>query len=462
MAMSSIKPDSTGAITPPVSVLASLHYTSQLSRFFLHYPMAPQIQSIRGMHDALPENTPLLRSLENRLRQVLISYGYEEIRMPIVEHTELFSRSIGEVTDIVEKEMYTFADRNGDSLTLRPEGTASCVRAAIQHGLLHNQQQRLWYMGPFFRHERPQKGRYRQFYQLGVETFGIASPDIDAELIIMTAQMWNALGIHDIRLELNSLGSPESRALYREELIRYLEQYRDLLDEDARHRLYTNPLRILDSKNPQLIEIVANAPDLAESLDIGSRAHHEELMQRLNAAGIPFTENPHLVRGLDYYTRTVFEWISDELGAQGTLCAGGRYDGLVEQLGGRATPAAGFAIGLERLQAILESRSSSVYTQPLDAYMVMADDDVSEYGCALSLMLRKAMPGLSLRVNCGGGSFKAQLKRADKSGALLALIIGIDEMEKETVTVKLLRDKSTQFTLPQTELVAALPSILTR
>ena len=420
--------------------------------------MVKKIQSIRGMHDVLPDQTPLWQHLEQTVRDLLARYGYQEIRMPIVEMSELFSRAVGEVTDIVEKEMYTFADRNGDRLTLRPEGTAGCVRAGIQHGLLYNQQQRLWYTGPMFRHERPQKGRYRQFQQIGVEAFGIASADIDAELITMTANLWKQLGLNNIHLELNTLGNNESRLIYRDALIEYFSQHSEQLDQDAKSRLHSNPLRILDSKNPQMREIVAQAPDLQDYIDAESKAHFEELCARLDTLGIAYTINSRLVRGLDYYSRTVFEWITRDLGAQGTVCAGGRYDGLVEQLGGRSTAGIGFAMGVERLVALLEAQEDSIDHNALDAYLVMAGEEAQFAGMQLIEQLRQQMPSLRVRANCGGGSFKAQIKRADKSGAEFALILGSDEVQNNTITVKPLRLKAAQETIQQTKLESFLSS----
>lgn len=414
--------------------------------------MAQKIQSIRGMHDILPNQTPLWQHLESTVRKLLNRYGYKEIRMPIVEVSELFSRAVGEVTDIVEKEMYTFSDRNGDLLTLRPEGTAGCVRAGIQHGLLHNQQQRLWYTGPMFRHERPQKGRYRQFQQVGVETYGIASADIDAELITMGFNLWQQLGLKNIRLELNTLGSNESRQHYREKLIAYFSEHLDVLDADAKNRLHSNPLRILDTKNPEMKDIVKNAPELYDYIDDESKSHFQGLCTRLDTLGISYTVNTRLVRGLDYYSRTVFEWITDELGAQGTICAGGRYDGLVQQLGGRSTPASGFAMGLERLVSLMEEQGSMADTKQLDIYLIMAGDRAQLTGILLAEMLRKQLPHLRILTNCGGGSFKAQIKRADKSGANLALILGDDEIEKNNVTIKFLRQKKDQETISQNAL----------
>ena len=415
--------------------------------------MSKSIQSIRGMHDILPDQTPAWQYLEQTVRDLLAGYGYQEIRMPIVEMTELFARSIGEVTDIVEKEMYTFEDRNGDSLTLRPEGTASCVRAGIEHGLLHNAQQRLWYMGPMFRHERPQKGRYRQFHQIGVETFGFDGPDVDAELIILTARLWRRLGLKDVRLEINSLGSPEARAAYRDTLVAYLGKHEAALDEDSKRRLHSNPLRVLDSKNPAMREIIDGAPNLLEHLDEASRAHFDGLRATLEAVGIDYVVNPRLVRGLDYYSRTVFEWITESLGAQGTICAGGRYDGLVEQLGGRATTAAGFAMGLERLLALLESENNMPPPRTPHAYLVMFGEHAEREGLLLAEQLRDAIPALRIVVNGGGGGFKAQMKRADRSGAHMALILGDDELAAREISVKFLREDVEQrkFSLDELE-----------
>ncbi|MGF1644076.1 MAG: histidine--tRNA ligase [Thiotrichales bacterium] len=402
--------------------------------------MAHLLQSIRGMHDTLPEFTPVWQWFERAARQVLASYGYLEIRMPVVERTELFKRSIGEVTDIVEKEMYTFVDRNGDSLSLRPEGTASCVRACVQHGLLHNQQQRLWYQGAMFRHERPQKGRYRQFHQIGVEAFGIGGPELEAELIAMTARLWRRLGIKDVRLELNSLGSAEARAGYRSHLVEYFSAYREHLDEDSRRRLDTNPLRILDSKNPALAEIVAGAPLLQNHLDPESVQHFARLCDMLDRLGVAYTRNPRLVRGLDYYNRTVFEWVTASLGAQGTICAGGRYDGLVEQLGGKPTPAAGFAMGIERLLELLEAQGTRPMVEPLHAYLLLAGEAAEQEGVDLAERLRDAVPGLRILMNADGGSVKSQMKRADRSGAQVALVLGEDEMRSGVIGLKPLRD----------------------
>ena len=412
------------------------------------------------MHDTLPEQTPRWQYVEKTISDLLQSYGYGEIRTPVVEMTELFFRSIGEVTDIVEKEMYSFEDRNGDSLTLRPEGTASCVRACMENGLLHNQTQRLWYRGPMFRHERPQKGRYRQFHQVGVETFGLAGPDIDAELICMTARLWPALGLNDIKLELNSLGSSEARASYREKLVAYYSVHAEQLDEDSQRRLTTNPLRILDSKNPAMQELNKAAPKLMDYLDDESKQHFERLCELLDAAGIEYTINPRLVRGLDYYCKTVFEWVTDKLGAQGTVCAGGRFDGLVEQLGGKPVPASGFAMGLERLIALMEDDNVAIPEEPTHAYLVMFGDAAEKRGLQLAEEMRSKISGLRLAMNCGGGSFKSQFKKADKSNALVAIIIGEDEINNGTVSIKNLREKSEQQTIQQTELVEQLNKIV--
>ena len=414
--------------------------------------MSKTIQSIRGMHDVLPGETHRWQAFEHIVRVLMAMYGYREIRMPAVESTDLFSRSIGEVTDIVEKEMYTFEDRNGDMLTLRPEGTAGCVRAGIQHGILHNQVQRLWYMGPMFRHERPQKGRYRQFHQLGVETFGIADADIDAELIIMGARLWERLGLEDIRLELNTLGSNEARAKYRKILVDYLASNRDQLDEDSLRRLDSNPLRILDSKNPAMKPLIEAAPSLMDNLDNESADHFEQLRCYLDDAGIEYSITPRLVRGLDYYCKTVFEWVTDRLGAQGTVCAGGRYDGLVEQLGGRATPASGFALGIERLLALREAASVETPEDHPDVYLLLQGESSSRKGLLLAERLRNENPGLKILSNCGGGSFKSQMKKADRSGASIALILGENEIAEESVTVKFLREQLEQQTLSQNDL----------
>ena len=414
--------------------------------------MSKSIQAIRGMNDILPAETPRWQYVENVFRELMAAYGYSEIRLPSLEKTELFKRSIGEVTDIVEKEMYTFEDRNGDSLTLRPEGTAGCVRACIQNGLLHNQTQRLWYMGPMYRHERPQKGRYRQFHQLGVETFGFEGPDIDAELIAVTARLWRKLGMADeVSLEINSLGSTEARQAYRDTLVTYLQQHQDQLDEDSLRRLETNPLRILDSKNPAMQALIEAAPKLLEHLDHESRRHFEELCGMLDAMGIVYHLNPRLVRGLDYYSRTVFEWVTDRLGAQGTVCAGGRFDGLIEQLSARPAPAMGFAIGLDRLVALLEDKQLPDMSSP-HVYLLLAGEEAEQQGRVLAEHLRDKLPHLRLVVNCGGGSFKSQMKRADKSGARLALILGENEISNQQISIKNLRQEQEQHVVALAEL----------
>jgi histidyl-tRNA synthetase len=422
--------------------------------------MTRAIQAVRGMNDILPELTPAWQHLEDTLRQVIQSHGYREIRLPLLEKTELFKRSIGEVTDIVEKEMYTFEDRNGDSLTLRPEGTAGCVRACMEHGLLHNQVQRLWYAGPMFRHERPQKGRYRQFHQIGVEAFGMEGPDVDAEIILMTARLWKALGLRGVELQINSLGTAAARVAYREALVGYLRGRVDELDEDSRRRLDSNPLRILDSKNPHMQALIAEAPQLPEYLDAESRSHFEELRALLEAGGLGYVVNPRLVRGLDYYGRTVFEWVTDRLGAQGTICAGGRYDGLVEFLGGRPTPAVGFALGLERLIGLLEAEGVGMPDTTPHVYLVLSGVKGVRRGIVFAGELRDAVKGLRLLTNCGGGSFKSQFRRADRSGAGIALVIGDDEAEHGRVTLKPLRGEGAQETLPQMDAAARLGSLL--
>ncbi|ENO8809380.1 histidine--tRNA ligase [Photobacterium damselae] len=422
--------------------------------------MAKQIQAIRGMNDCLPTQSPLWQKVEGTVKQVISSYGYNEVRMPIVESTHLFKRAIGEVTDVVEKEMYTFEDRNGDSLTLRPEGTAGCVRSGIQNGLLYNQEQRLWYIGPMFRHERPQKGRYRQFHQFGVEVFGLNGPDIDAELIMMTARLWRELGIHEhVTLELNSIGSLEARAEYRTALIAFLEQYMEVLDEDAKRRMYTNPLRVLDTKNPEIQNILGDAPKLSEYLDQDSREHFAGLCELLDAAGIKYQVNERLVRGLDYYNRTVFEWVTDSLGAQGTVCGGGRYDGLVEQLGGKVTPAVGFAMGLERLVLLMETLEQTEVRRSVDVYMVTAGEGTLAAGMKLAEVLRSQIPDLRVMTHFGGGNFKKQFKRADNVGAVVALVLGENEIAENTVVVKDLRGGE-QITMNQDDVAAKLAELI--
>lgn len=411
------------------------------------------------MHDTLPQETPSWRLLEQGIAAVLARYGYEEIRLPLVEKTELFERSIGEQTDIVSKEMYTFLDRNGDSLTLRPEGTAGCVRAALEHGLLRNQAQRLWYLGPMFRHERPQQGRTRQFHQIGVEVFGLEGPDIDAEVIILCARIWRELGLDGLSLDLNTLGTPASRQAYRSALVEYFRGRAEELDEDSRRRLDSNPLRILDSKNPAMHAVIGDAPPMTEFLDNGSREHFDRLQELLDAVGVTFRINPRLVRGLDYYTRTVFEWITDRLGAQGTVCAGGRYDGLVEQFGGRATPAIGFALGLERLRGLLPEAVAGNAARAPHAYFIHTGGEALAAAVRLSEELRDALPSLRLLLHCGDGSLKSQLKKADKSGADLALILAEDELQRQIVAIKPLRGGE-QFEVPWPALAGTLEKTL--
>lgn len=423
--------------------------------------MAKNIQAIRGMNDYLPADTALWQRIEGVLKQTLASYGYSEIRLPLVEQTPLFKRAIGEVTDVVEKEMYTFEDRNGESLTLRPEGTAGCVRAGIEHGLLYNQEQRLWYMGPMFRYERPQKGRYRQFYQIGVEVFGLQGPDIDAELIMLNARWWKALGIADhVRLELNSIGSLEARAHYRDALVAFLEQHKEMLDEDCKRRMYSNPMRVLDSKNPDIQQLLNDAPQLGDYLDDESRDHFSGLCALLDDAGIRYTVNQRLVRGLDYYNRTVIEWVTDSLGSQGTVCGGGRYDGLVEQLGGRATPAVGFAMGMERLVLLVQAVNPEFEpTSNVDVYVIASGQGVQSAAMQLAEKLRDEAPELRLMTNFGGGNFRKQFARADKWGARVALVLGEDEVKAGQVVVKDLR-RGEQQTLDQAEAAAVLRTLL--
>lgn len=418
--------------------------------------MTTRFQSVRGMHDVLPAHTPHWQYVEETLRQWLRSYGYEEIRFPVVEHTELFKRTIGEVTDIVEKEMFSFEDRGGDSLALRPEGTAGAVRAGIQHDLLYNKVARLWYMGPMFRYERPQEGRYRQFHQLGVEAFGMAGPDLDAELILMTARLWRRLGLHELVLELNTLGSAAARALYRDQLVRYLETRQAELDDDSRRRLHRNPLRILDSKHPGTQAVLAHAPRLEEHLDEESRGHFTQLCSLLDAAGLTYKINPRLVRGLDYYGRTVFEWVTDKLGAQSTVCAGGRYDGLVEQLGGKSTPAMGFALGLERLLLLLDKCGVLPTVTAPACYVMGAGEGTQEAVLRLAERLRTEAPKLGVLMDCGSGGFKPKFRRADASGARLALILGENELKSGTISVKYLREALPQESVTFEELMRRL------
>jgi len=412
------------------------------------------------MSDLLPDDSPAWQAIESLLKGIMQSYGYRELRVPLVERTELFKRSIGEVTDIVEKEMYTFEDRNGESLTLRPEATAGVVRAGISNGLLHNQRQKIWTTGPMFRYEKPQKGRYRQFHQFDVEALGFSGPDIDAEMIMMSARVWEALGLDKIELQINSLGTPESRAVYKEKLLEYFSANEDQLDEDSKQRLHRNPMRILDSKNPAMADLIAVAPQITEYLDEESREHFATLQELLTIAGIPFTVNPRLVRGLDYYSRTVFEWVTDQLGAQGAVCSGGRYDGLVEQLGGKPTPAIGWAIGLERLVALCEELDRVPVVEIPHVYIVLAGDEALKPGFALAEQLRNQLPDLKVELNCGGGSFKSQFKRADKSGAAVAIVLGDDEVANETASLKPLRSEQEQEVVSQAELAEKLKGLL--
>ncbi len=412
------------------------------------------------MNDCLPTQSPLWQKVEGIVKNVISAYGYNEVRMPIVEETNLFSRAVGEETDVVSKEMYTFEDRNGDSLTLRPEGTAGCVRSCIQNSLINRDEQRLWYMGPMFRHERPQKGRYRQFHQCGVEVFGLNGPDVDAELIMMTARLWRELGIDKhVRLELNSIGSQEDRADYRTALVAFLEQHIDVLDEDCKRRMHTNPLRVLDTKNSDIQAILGDAPRLSEYLGEESKAHFAGLCELLDAAGIEYTVNERLVRGLDYYNRTVFEWMTESLGSQGTVCGGGRYDGLVEQLGGKATPAVGFAMGLERLVLMMETLGNTDVRRNVDVYMVTAGEGTLMAGMKLVEQLREQVPGLRVMTHFGGGNFKKQFKRADKVGAAVALVLGENEVAEKTVVLKDLAGGE-QETISQTEIAGKLAHLV--
>jgi len=416
--------------------------------------VAKNIQAIRGMNDCSPTESPLWQWIEGQVRQILSSYGYSEVRMPIVESTPLFARAIGEVTDVVSKEMYTFWD-NDEQLTLRPEGTAGCVRAAIEHGWIYNNEQRLWYMGPMFRHERPQKGRYRQFHQAGVEVFGIATPEIDAELIILTARLWKALGIDQhVSLQLNSIGSLEARANYRSALVAFLENHQDLMSEEEKERLVKNPLRILDTKNQALQDVLDSAPKLLDYLDDESREHFAQLCGLLDAVGIQYEINPKLVRGLDYYNKTVFEWVTSTLGAQGTVCGGGRYDGLVEQLGGHATSGVGFAMGLERLVLLVQEVNKSIPVKSaVDIYVVYQGEGTTLAAFQLAEKLRSELPHLSTMLHCSGGNFKKQFRRADKSGATLALVLGESEVQNNQVVVKHLLGTAEQQTIDVANLI---------
>ena len=419
--------------------------------------MAKTIQAIRGMNDCSPTESPLWQWIEAKVRHVLASYGYSEVRMPIVESTPLFARAIGEVTDVVSKEMYTFWD-NDEQLTLRPEGTAGCVRAAIERGWIYNNEQRLWYMGPMFRHERPQKGRYRQFHQAGVEVFGIANPEIDAELIILTARLWKELGIDQhVSLQLNSIGSLEARANYRSALVAFLENHQDLMSDEEKERLVKNPLRILDTKNEALQEVLNGAPKLLDYLDDESREHFNQLCSLLDAMGVKYEINPKLVRGLDYYNKTVFEWVTSALGAQGTVCGGGRYDGLVEQLGGHATQGVGFAMGLERLVLLVQEVNKEItLPQAVDLYLVYAGEGTTLNACQIAEQIRTELPQVRVMTHCSGGKFQKQFKRADKIEAKYALVIGESEVQAKTVVVKDLRNGAEQITLSQADLVATL------
>lgn len=416
--------------------------------------MAKNIQAIRGMNDCSPTESPLWQWIEGQVRQILSSYGYSEVRMPIVESTPLFARAIGEVTDVVSKEMYTFWD-NDEQLTLRPEGTAGCVRAAIEHSWIYNNEQRLWYMGPMFRHERPQKGRYRQFHQAGVEVFGIATPEIDAELIILTARLWKALGIDQhVSLQLNSIGSLEARANYRSALVVFLENHQDLMSEEEKERLVKNPLRILDTKNQALQDVLDDAPKLLDYLDDESREHFAQLCGLLDAVGIQYEINPKLVRGLDYYNKTVFEWVTSALGAQGTVCGGGRYDCLVEQLGGHATSGVGFAMGLERLVLLVQEVNKSIPVKSaVDIYVVYQGEGTTLAAFQLAEKLRSELPHLSTMLHCSGGNFKKQFRRADKSGATLALVLGESEVQNNQVVVKHLLGTAEQQTIDVANLI---------
>jgi len=419
-----------------------------------------EVQPVRGMNDVLPAEIGAWQRLEACIRELLAAYGYEEIRVPIVEHTALFKRAIGEFTDVVEKEMYTFADQGGESLTLRPEATAGIVRALISNGMLRGQRHKLWCIGPMFRHERPQKGRYRQFNQLDVEAVGLPGPDVDAELIALTARLWRRLGIERIRLEINSLGTPESRRAYREMLVGYFRAHESALDADSRRRLEGNPLRILDSKNPEMRAVIAGAPLLTDHLDPESREHFAALCAALETLGIPFRVNPRLVRGLDYYTRTVFEWITDALGAQDAVCSGGRYDGLIEQLGGEPTPGIGFAMGMERAVELLVQTGRVPAPTPADVYVVVSGARATAAGTGLVERLRDELPGRRFDLNLGGGNFKAQFRRADRSGAALAVILGDDELARGVAAVKPLRREAGQTECPLPELAAAIEAAL--
>lgn len=422
--------------------------------------MANRFQSVRGCNDILPTDTPVWQHLHTIAAEVFAAYGYGEIKLPLLEHTELFKRSIGEATDVVEKEMFSFEDREGESLSLRPEGTASCVRAGLEHGLLHNQQQRLWYAGPMFRHERPQAGRYRQFHQIGVEAYGMAGPDVDVEIIALSARLFRRLGLQDLTLEINSLGSAQSRVAYRAALVAFLEKHEASLDADSKRRMHSNPLRVLDSKVPATREIVRDAPVLLDHLDDESRAHFDGMQQGLSDLGISFAINHRLVRGLDYYTKGVFEWTTTQLGAQGTVCAGGRYDGLVEQLGGTSTPAVGFASGVERLILLLKAQRAALPEAAPHLYFCTLGENAERAARQLSEVLRDGLPSLHLVLNAGGGKLKSQLSRADRSGARFALVLGDDETGRREVQVKSLRTDAPSITCSWSELSERLKGLL--
>lgn len=422
--------------------------------------MAEQIQPVRGMNDVLPAQIGAWQHLEDTVRELLTEYGFEEIRVPVVEHTELFKRAIGEFTDVVEKEMYTFTDQGGESLTLRPEATAGVMRALISNGMLRGARHKLWCLGPMFRHERPQKGRYRQFYQVDVEAVGFAGPDVDAELIAMTARLWRKLGIERVKLNINSLGTPESRRLYREKLVGYFRSHESRLDSDSKRRLEGNPLRILDSKNPEMQDIIAGAPLLTDHLDPESREHFDALCATLREIGVAYHVNPRLVRGLDYYTRTVFEWITDALGAQDAVCSGGRYDGLIAQLGGESTPGIGFAMGVERVVELLVQAQRVPSPSTADVYVVVSGERAAMAGLAIVERLRDQLPQVRFELNLGGGNFKTQFRRADRSGAPVALIVGDDELARGVVGVKPLRQEAGQTECPIAELAAGVTAAL--
>jgi histidyl-tRNA synthetase len=419
-----------------------------------------KLAAVRGMNDVLPADIGAWQHLEKVTRELFAAYGFEELRVPVVEHTALFKRAIGEYTDIVEKEMYTFTDSGGDSLTLRPEATAGVVRAVIENGLLRGARLKLWTSGPMFRHERPQKGRYRQFHQVDVECFGFPGPDVDAEIIAMSARLWKLLGIGRVKLKINSLGTPGSRRAYREKLVAYFEQHLDVLDEDSRRRLKGNPLRILDSKNPAMQAVISGAPLITDHLDPESREHFEGLTAMLTGMGVEYVIDPRLVRGLDYYSRTVFEWITDALGAQDAVCSGGRYDGLIPMLGGEPTPGIGFAMGVERVVELIRQAGTLPPPATPDVYVIAAGERATRAGLALVERLRDALPAVTFHTNLGGGNFKAQFRRADRSGARLALILGDDEMERGVVAVKPLRREGAQAEVPLAELAARLPGLL--